>query len=190
MPVPNGSRNRSVAAAIIAQKKLDRSHPNVSSRDCNVRLSDVKPRPRCLPAPEHLSREEIRYFLEREQYASDGRAECDCYASGGSCAKDLTSFGWRDILDNKPGTRGRRRWTRYYGTSYAPSFVSYLTNQRLTIFPKQLAMCTNGPSLPTIRYNPTLNQSRPKGIDFNRANGRTECEPRSYRHRQRNGLGE
>ena len=33
---------------------------------------------------------------------------------------------------------------------HIPSFVSYLLKKRLTIFPMQEAICTKGPSLPTL----------------------------------------
>ena len=132
-PVPNGSRNFKVMAAIIAQKKL----LQWSKTENFVIPGDG-------PSPHDLRGEEIRYFLQTKQDATDRRTKRNCNTSGGGGAQDLAPFAWTLTVRSYPtGIRDEPRLRKY-----SPSFVSYLTKKRLTMFPMQLAMCTKGPSLP------------------------------------------
>ena len=100
-PVPKGSRNRNVPAAIIAQKKLT----------CYVRDRANYLRSRKIPSPHdlevpilvgvlieypttNLRREEIRYFFQTEEYATNGSSECHCNSCSACSAEHLTSFAY------------------------------------------------------------------------------------------------
>jgi len=50
------------------------------------------------PSPHDLRGEEIRYFLQTEQYTTNRRTECDCNTSGGSGTQDLASFTWTLVI--------------------------------------------------------------------------------------------
>ena len=126
-PVPNGSRNFRVIAAIIAQKKL-------------LQLSAIAELvvPGHMPSPHDLRREEIRHFLQAEQHPTYGCTERDRDTSGGSGAQDLASFAFGLMIRSpfhkiRDIDKGRSR-------ENGPSFVSYLMKKRLTMFPMQLAM--------------------------------------------------
>jgi len=80
-PVPKGSRNLKVMAAIIAQKKL-------------FEWSDIPESvvPGHIPSPHNFRGEEIRHFLQAEQDTTNRRAECNCNAGSGSSTQDLASL--------------------------------------------------------------------------------------------------
>ena len=84
-PVPNGSRNLKVMAAIIAQKKL-------FGRSNIVGLGF----PGHTPSPHDFWGEEIGNFLQTEQDATNRRTERNCNTSSGSSAEDLAPFTWTD----------------------------------------------------------------------------------------------
>ena len=130
LPLPNGSRNRSVTAATIAQKKL------CALRTCQPQLRMEEPKP--LPPPHDLCRKEVRHFFETEQDAADGRAEGNGHPGRTRSTEDPATLACSNASTS--GSYGR--------CVYSPSFVSYLLKNLLTMLPTQEAMWTKGPSLP------------------------------------------
>jgi hypothetical protein len=95
-PVPNGSRNLKVIAAIIAQKKLF-GRSNIAGLGF----------PGHTPSPHDLWGKEIRNFLQTEQHATNRRTERNCNTSGGSSTEDLASFTWTNDQITPQGTKSK-----------------------------------------------------------------------------------
>ncbi len=91
-----------------------------------------------LPPPHHLRGEEVRDLLQAEQDAADRSTKGHGHASSASSTQDTAPLALEQV---------NATIDRDY-TECAPSFVSYLLKNRLTMLPTQEAMCTNGPSLP------------------------------------------
>ena len=121
---------------------------------------EVKPDGRA-PPPHDLRREEIRYLLEAEEHAANGRTERDGHASRTRRTQNLAAFRWSGVSISVNDWHHERRRVRVrtficlvlaevparrsVTASLAPrGCVTY----RLTILPTHDAMCTKGPSLP------------------------------------------